>query len=65
MDTHRFNVELWVNTTGTEPEAKISKTVFAIDREDAIQQARQLAASENPEINHMKIDTWFVEQFAD
>ena len=62
---HRFNVELWVNTTGTVPEAKIVKSVSAADRDDAVQKARDLVASENPEINHMQIDTWIVEEVLD
>jgi hypothetical protein len=65
MATHRFNVELWANTAGTVPETKIMKTVSAVDRDDAIRQARELVASENPEINHMLIDTWIVEQLLD
>ena len=59
---NRFKVELWVNTVGTTPESTISKIVYALNRDDAIQKARDLAKSENPEINHALIDTWFVEE---
>lgn len=61
----RFNVELWVNTVGQLPEAKIQKIVSATDRDSAVQRARNLVAADNPEINHMQIDTWFVQELMD
>jgi hypothetical protein len=65
MGTRRFNVELWVNTVITVPEEKISKLVSSADSKDVVQQARNLVASENPEINHRQIDTWLVEELPD
>ena len=61
----RFNVELWVNTAGQTPETTISKIVSASDHDAAVECARDLVVTENPEINHMQIDTWFVEEMLD
>lgn len=57
----QFNVELWVNTTGTVPEARVFKTVGATDPYAAVQEARKRVQEENPDINVAKIDTWFTE----
>lgn len=61
----QFDVELWVNTTGTVPEAKVFKTVAARDPYAAVQEARKRARDENPEVNAAKIDTWFTEMSLD
>lgn len=61
----KFDVELWVNTSGTAPETKVFKTVSASDHYAAVQEARQRVRDENPDINSSKIDTWFTEVLLD
>jgi len=61
----QFDVELWVNTTGTVPEAKVLKTVAARDSYAAVREARKRVRDENPDINAAKIDTWFTEMSLD
>lgn len=61
----QFDVELWVNTTGTVPEAKVLKTVTAPDPYATVQEARKRVRDENPDINAAKIDTWFTEMSLD
>ncbi len=57
-----YRVELWVNTVGETPESKVIKHVLAEDKDDALIQAREMLKTEDPELNHLKIDTWFVER---
>lgn len=58
----KFKVELWVNTIGETPEAKVTKIVAALDRDEAIALAKHLVGTENPEVNVSAIDTWFTEE---
>jgi len=55
-----YQVELWINTVGETPESKVTKHVFAEDKDEALAQAREMVKTENPELNHLNIDTWFV-----
>ena len=55
-----YQVELYVNTVGEKPEDKVTKHVFATDEDDALNQAREKVKLEDPDINYLKIDTWFI-----
>ena len=59
---NKYQVELWINTVGETPENMVIKHVSAEDKDDALDQAREKVKVENPELNHLKIDTWFIER---
>jgi hypothetical protein len=58
----KFEVELWINTVGETPEHKVTKNVIAVDKDDALNKAREKVKLENTDLNHMKIDTWFIKR---
>lgn len=46
----------------TEDDPEITKVVMASTPEGALSNARDLVRTENPELNHMKIYFWAIEQ---
>ena len=58
----KFKVELWSETTGENPTATRYVVVEAVDKHEAVQLARENVRANHPEINPMKLDTWFTEE---
>ena len=55
-----YEIELFINTIKETPEHKITKSVIASDKDDALDKAREKVKMENPELNYLQIDTWFI-----
>ena len=58
----KFKVELWSDTNGQTPTTTTSIVVEAADQQEAVQLARDYVRANHPEINPMKLDTWFTEE---
>lgn len=58
----KFKVDIWSDTTGEEPRTITSIVIEAADEYDAVQLARDYVRTHHPEINPMKLDTWFTEE---
>ena len=61
-DRKNFKVELWSETIGQNPTTVTSIVVEAKDKHEAVQLARDYVRANHPEINPMKLDTWFTEE---
>jgi hypothetical protein len=59
----KFLVIMKIEVNGTaEDDPEIKKTVMALTPNDALDKARELVLTENPELNYMKIWFWSIER---
>jgi hypothetical protein len=58
----RFRVELLVNTLSEREDMMYVKEVLAAGEAAATELAIRMLKGENPSLNWMKIDPWFVER---
>lgn len=61
-DQKKFKVDLWSETIGQNPTTVTSLVVEAKDKQQAVEFARGYVRANHPDMNPMKIDTWFVEE---
>lgn len=61
-----FRVQMTIETDGpAKTDVEISKSVLAADENEALDKARALVRSENPEINAAKIWAWSIQRKRD
>jgi hypothetical protein len=62
-DLKKFRVMMKIEVNGpAEDDPEVEKDVMALTPNDALDKARELVKTENPELNYMKIWFWSIER---
>jgi hypothetical protein len=62
-DLKKFRVMMKIEVNGpAEDDPEVEKDVMALTPNDALDKARELVMTENPELNYMKIWFWSIER---